>query len=167
MSILFITPQLLKDKTIIENNVDDKLLVSNIQKSQDIEIQQAIGTNLYLSLKNKIEDDDISGNYKTLLDEYIQPTLIEWSLYYSLPYFYTKIENSGLIKKDTENSIYADLSDLKYIRNDIRDSAQFYTKRLTDYLCANYELFDEYNTEDEKDEMRPNNNSYFSGIYLD
>ena len=145
--VRFIKTQYLKDKTIIENNVDDQLLIPNIERGQEIEIQQLLGTNLYNAMKTKVMNNDVTGDYKTLMEDYIQPCLVEWSLYYSLPYFYTKLENSGMIKKDTENTIYAELSDLKYIRNDVRDIAEFYGKRLIDYLCYNTDLFPEYNSE--------------------
>ena len=79
MSIYLISEQAIKDNTILNENVDPRLIAPAILEAQDIHIQTIIGSNLYNTVKGMIPSGVISltanVNYKTLLDSYIQPAL--------------------------------------------------------------------------------------------
>ena len=165
-NVLFISTVYLKKNTIIESNVEDHILTPNILKAQVIEIQNVIGTSLYDALIVRVIAGTVTGNYKTLMDDYIAPSLSEWSLYYALPAISMRLENSSIVMKDTENSTPVSLDDVKYLRNDIRNTSEFLSDRLSKYLCANASSFPEFRDESESDEVHPSSNNFFSGIYL-
>jgi hypothetical protein len=48
----------------------------------------------------------------------------------------------------------------------LRDRAEHFAGRLTDYLCSNSSLFPEYSTNSDED-IRPINSNTFHGISLD
>jgi hypothetical protein len=77
--VLFIGTARLKKQTPIQQNVDDDLLNNYIFRAQETHIHQYLGTDLYVSIKNKIVSNQLSGVYKTLMDDYITNCLIEWS----------------------------------------------------------------------------------------
>jgi hypothetical protein len=56
---------------------------------------------------------------------------------------------------------------MKYIRNDVRNEAEWYSQRLTTYLCNNTQLFPEYSNYDAND-LFPSTKAggYNSGIYF-
>lgn len=164
--VLFITTQYLKDNTVINDNLDSELLEPFIVQSQDKYIEPILGTDLYNKLKSDITGSSVSGVYKTLLDEYVQKTLIHWALYEAMPFLNYKLTNKAVSKKDSDNSEPADLDEVKYLRQGIRDTAEYFSQRITDYLCANSTSFPEYTSNNDLDDIRPNSTSYFSGLYL-
>lgn len=166
MATIFITTQYLKDNTVINSNVDQELLQPYIEIAQDVRIEPILGTDLYNKLKSDIEGSTITGNYKILLDDYVQKCLAQWSLYEGLPFLEYKLTNKSVSKKSSDNSTPSDLDEIKYLRQGIRDIAEYFSQRISDYLCANQSLFPEYTSNSDSDDIHPNSTSYFSGLYL-
>ena len=165
-TILLLSTDKLKKNTPIEQNVDDSVLKPYIKKSQDTHIQQILGTDLYNKILTDVQAGTITGDYKTLLDDYIQPCLIEWSFYEVLPFISLKITNKSIGRGNADYLAEADLSDLKYLRNTVRDIAQFYGERIIGYLRQYSNNFPEYSTNSGLDKIVPNSKSYFNGVYL-
>ena len=55
---------------------------------------------------------------------------------------------------------------LSRVENRFRDKAEYFTKRISDYLCTNSALFTEYNTENEVDEVNPHDGQASTSLYL-
>ncbi len=164
---LFITAQYLRDNTIINDNVDGQILQPIILVAQDKYIQPIIGSNLYLEMKNKVTGNTVTGDYLTLMNEYIIPTLMHYSTYESVPFFNYKFRNKAISKQSSPDSTPADLNELAYVRDNILQTAQFYGQRMIDYLCANATLFPEYSQSlANGDGMSPDNAQYFGGILI-
>ena len=169
MAVLFISEETIKNSTTINGNVDAELLLPYIKVSQDIHVQQLLGTDLYDVLQDKIAGTggaSLAGNYKILVDEYIQPVLIHYSLYECVPFLSYKIMNKDIVRKISETSTPASLEDIKYMRNIIVNTAQFYAERLVEYLKNNTSLFPEFSTNSGAD-MSPSNEAYFNGMNLE
>lgn len=168
--VLFLSTYRLKKNTPIQQNVDDDLLNPYIYKAQETHIQQTLGTNLYEKIATLIQSNAISSpaniNYKTVLDDYITPCLIEYSFYEVMPFISLKITNKSIVRGNAEFATEGDLSDLKYLRQSVRDLAEFYAQRLTNYLRQYSYNYPEYFTNSGLDKIVPNSTSYFSGIYI-
>lgn len=168
--ILFISTARLKSETPIQDNVDDNLLNPYINNAQETHVQMMLGTNLYDKIKNLIVTNTIgspgNANYKTLLDDYIVPCLIQWSFYEALPFISLKITNKSILRPNADNATEADLTDLKYLRSTVSDLAQFYSQRVSNYLKQYSYNFPEYFTNSGLDKIVPNSTSYFNGIYI-
>lgn len=168
MSQFFITEEKLKANSLINENVDDKLIKPLLTTCQDIYIHPIIGTGLYNELKTQIAASGVTALNQTLLEDYIQPTLI-WYIMSEAPIAMTyQFRNKGVMKRNSENSNSADIDELISISNKYKYNAEFYAKRLSDYLCANsmdYPLY--INAGNAADTLHPNNQVYQSGMFLD
>jgi hypothetical protein len=166
--ILLISTATLKKNTPIEENVDDSLLNPYIYKAQETHIQLILGTNLYDRILLLIQTNTINSqpNYKTLLNDYIIPTLIEWSFYEALPFISMKLTNKSIVRGNADYAVEGDLADLKYLRGTVSDLAQFYSQRVSNYLKQYSYNFPEYFTNSGLDKIVPNSTSYFNGVYI-
>lgn len=166
LKVKFVSTVYIKENTTIEDNVDDNKIVPFIYSSQDTRIQQAIGTTLYNKLKSGVVNSTLNTNEEDLLRDYIQPCLAQWVFYDVYPFLNYKSTNKAISKENSEFSQASELDEIKYMRAAIRDLAEFYTKRLTTYLCDYSTLFPEYNNPDSLENLPANSKSYFSGVYL-
>lgn len=168
--VLFLSTYRLKKNTPIQQNVDDDLLNPYIYKAQETHIQQILGTNLYDSISDMIINNTIGApqnvNYKTLLDDYIGPCLIEYSFYEVMPFISLKITNKSIVRGNAEFANEGDLTDLKYLRQTVADIAQFYAQRLSNFIKQYNYNYPEYFTNSGLDKIVPNSTSYFNGVYI-
>lgn len=164
MKSQFITTDYVFKHSIIESNVDADLVTKFILKAQELNIQEILGSNLY----NKLVTDcpTFTGYYKTLMDNYIQPCLTEWTVYHSLPFLNYHITNKAVSQKSSENSTPSTLDDLKWLLSQVKGSAEFYSERVKDYIKNNSTQFPEYWTTENSYEIRPNVNNYSGRIYI-
>ena len=172
MATLFVTEDRLKSYTGIEENVDPAILYPFVLQSQDLYVQQTLGTKLYNKMKELVDDKVINGtaiptDYKTLLDDYIIPMVIHYSYWLALPHIKWRTSNKGLLSGTSEVGESVPLEELQYLRNSIKDTAQFYNERLRDYLKAYQELYIEYQSYTQKDGMAPKRGtSYYTGLAI-
>ena len=166
MAVLFISENKLKKSTTINGNVDVELLRPHMKIAQDVHIHPKLGTDLYNKLQSDISGSSLGGNYQTLVENYIQDALVHWSLFEALPFLGYKIMNKNIVRKTSETSDNASLDELNYLREIVRNTAEWYTERLIDYLRHNTSLFPEYNTNTNED-LSPTKQNYYSGMNLD
>jgi len=157
-----------KRNSVVNLNVDDELIQPHILKAQNLNIERILGTELFNAVLSDISNGTVSGDTKTLLEDYIQPTLVEWTLYTALPYLNYKVTNKSVSKKFSDNSDYSELNEVNYLRADIRNDAEYLSDRLTKYLVEdNGVKFPEYiNGNDQCDEIKPTKKNFLGGIYL-
>lgn len=166
-----ISTEFLKAHTIINNNVTDELLNNAIFEAQVIHIQQTIGTKLYEKLLTLVRTNDIHqaqyADYKNLLDGYVMECTAYWALYECLPYIRYKVVNKGVETQNSEWSNGVDSQELNRLQESIADKAQFFTRRLSDFILQNRTLYPEYIMNNKIDELHPNGGEYFSGFQFD
>ena len=95
---LIISEAKLRQFTDINDNLDSRFITSAVIESQDIHIQRIIGTLLYNKIMSDIDSSSLSGNYKSLVDDYVQPALLYWSYYECLEAIYIRPRNNGLLR---------------------------------------------------------------------
>lgn len=141
---ILISVETLKERTALHANVDPKLIRSEILTAQDMYILPLLGTALYVKLQNDVEGSGVSGNYLTLLDDYVTNVLVYYTMA-ELPMPLTiQFYNKGLIRKTSENTENPEMKDLIAIADRYRYRADFYSQRLIEYLKTNYTSFSEY-----------------------
>lgn len=169
--VYFISVDYLKAHTTINNNVDNNLLNNAIFEAQAIHIQTAMGSKLYNKLCNLISSGDITlpanAVYKTLLDEYVQECVSYWSWVEAIPYIAMKVVNKGVERQISDYSNEAELKEVEYLRDEIRNKAEFFSQRMIDYLQANHDKYPELLENHSIDEMHPSGSQYFSGLQFD
>ncbi len=149
---LIISEAKLKAFTDINNNLDPALIKSTIREAQIIHLTRLLGTKLYDKIISDIDSNSLTGNYLTLVTDYVQDALIYWSYYESLESIYLRPRNNGLLQpQGGDNSLSVDMMFYDKKRQSVRNKAEYFSERLVDFLCFNNNLFPEYGTETNDD----------------
>ena len=168
--VLLISEQKLKDSTAINLNVDVNILLPYVLQAQTLYIEPKLGTQLYEHIKGLIQAGTISdaGNaaYKTLLDDYISFVLVNYSFYHAIPYLRFRIENGNIYSKTSETGTALTTEESQSLREEISNTAQYYTERLIEYIRNNTSDFPEYSTNSGAD-VNPDKNAYYNGMNLE
>lgn len=166
MRALFISEKYVKENSAIDENTDYKKILPTIWQSQIQYIQNLLGTKLYDDLKTKVIADTITGDDETLMVDYISDALLYWVQYeLQIPLLY-EFRNKNVSTNRSDNATPVDLKASYRIENRYKDKAEFFSKRVSDYLCANKELYPLFCTEDEFDEVRPHEGKSTVNLFL-
>jgi len=152
---------------MLSENVDPKHLLPIVKVVQDRFILPMLGTNLYAKLQDMVSSDTVTGDYKTLLDEYITDAQV-WYTLAELPIsIQYKLINKGVVIRTGEAIQTVSFSDVQSLMDNFRINAKFYAQRAIDYLCENQTLFPEYiNPGNGSDIIHPDQTQYECGIFL-
>jgi|TARA_R110001583_G_scaffold6028_11_gene31659 hypothetical protein len=164
--VLFISEEKLKDSTAINLNVDVNLLLPYVRQAQKLYVETKLGTALTDKLKAEITAGTLAGAYKTLVDEYIGDMLPNWAFYHAIPFLRFKIENGNIYSKTSETGNALSTEEAQHLREEVRNTAEYYTERLIDYVCNNTSSFPEYSQSTGSDVVA-NQNAYYNGINLE
>ena len=168
--VLFISEDKLKDSTAINLNVSTTLLLPYVRQAQKLYVETKLGTDLNQKLKDLIVAGTLSlpanAAYKTLIDDYIGDMLPNWAFYHAIPFLRFKIENGNIYSKTSETGNSLSTDEAQHLREEVRNTAEYYTERLIDYICNNNSLFPEYNTNTGAD-VNPDDNAYYNGMNLE
>ncbi len=166
MNVLFISEGRLKAVTAIHDNVEPDDLVPYVVQAQDIYIQDILGTTMYNSLKTAVSASTLTAAEELLIDNYIAPTTANYALYLALPTLNYKVKNKSVLNPSSEESLNTGLDEIKYLRQSVEDTAQFYAQRTIEYLKANDQDFPDYRNPD-SDYMLPNKRTqYQHGVFI-
>jgi hypothetical protein len=168
--VLFISEEKLKDSTAINLNVDPNLLLPYVRQAQKLYVEPKLGTQLTDKLKELITNNTIglpaNAAYKTLLDDYIGDMLPNWAFYHAVPFLRFKIENGNIYSKTSETGNALSTEESQSLREEVSNTAQYYTERLIEYITNNTSLFPEYSTNSGAD-VNPDRNAYYNGMNLE
>ncbi len=138
--------------TAMSGNVDTDKFIQYIKIAQDKHIENYLGSDLIDKIKQHIIDDDLAGDYLTLVNEWVKPCLIHWAMVEYLPFAAYSIANKGVFKHSSENAENASRDEVDYLLEKERNTAQYYTDRLIDYLSFNAgSKYPEYYTNNNED----------------
>lgn len=166
-NVLFISEVTFKSRTGASDSIDGKQLKPQIKKAQDMYVQTALGSTLYLRLQSGIEANNLDANESVLLNTYVTDCLVWYTmslLPMSLGY---QVFSKGFLQKTSEESQAPSRSDLELISNSYKADGEFYKQRLINYLRENYTLYSQYyNTGCGYDVIFPELKAYTCPIYL-
>ena len=166
-NVLFISETFLKDNTLLHENIDCKYLRPVVLMCQDIHIQHKIGTTLYNELKTQITNSTLTAANLTLLEDYIQPSLLYWVQAEAPTAISYKFLNKGVHQQSSENSSNASLDEINFISKRYKDKAEWYTERLVTFLLENESSYPAYaNPDDGLDTIQPDTRTYTTGMFL-
>ena len=153
--------------TPIDENVDAGLITPCIKDAQEINIQSLIGSSLYNKIMTDADDGTLAGDYYILVKDYIQPAQAMWTLYYSYSVINYRLTNKSVVQKNSDESTTTSLKDLNFKKDETKNKAEFYNKRIIDLIRTNPTAFPEYKETDCIDNsLNPQKKTYFSGIYI-
>jgi len=166
-NIIFINEATLKSRTGISDAIDGKQVKPQIKLAQDMYVQTALGSALYLRLQSGVDADNLNINETTLLNTYVTDCLV-WYTMSLLPMalgyqFFAK----GVLQKTSEESQTPSRGDLELIASTYKSTAEFYKQRMINYLRENYALYSEYcNPGSGWDVIYPEAKAYTCPVYL-
>lgn len=157
-NLLLVSPAELKQESIINQNVEEKVLNVIVQTAQEIYLCKIIGTPLFRRLQelvwNKLknnEGDKIDGTgfetYNELLENYVKPYL----KYKTIEQFTVensfKMRNVGVVRNADTNVNYVDLDSIRFLQKHYATYVAEYEDRLSKFICANKESLPEVSAE--------------------
>jgi len=152
--------------TAMNGNVDTDKFIQYIKIAQDVHIQNYIGTELLKAIQAKITASTLTGDYLSLVVDYIKPMLIHWAMVEYLPFAAYTIANKGVYKHSSENAENVSKEEVDFLMEKERDIAQYYTDRFISYMSFNASSkFPEYYTNNNED-VYPDKDASFEGWVL-
>jgi hypothetical protein len=148
---LFISRTDLVKNTILDGNVDTDKFIQFIKISQEIHIQNYLGSKLYDRISADVIAGTLAGDYLALVTDYIQPMLIHYAMMDYLPFAAYQVKNGGVFKHNSENSTTASKDEVDFLVQKERTFAEYYTRRFVDFICFDSSKFPEYNNNTEAD----------------
>ena len=147
------------------------VLKAEIQIAQDVDLQTTLGTLFYKHLLSQVNTtgNTFTADELTLVNEYIQPFLIQTAYFNAIPQIMYRTMNRGIVEGTMENAKSIDIETMKYLRNVQKTRADFYLQRLMDYLLTGrgQNRFPDYNNASTIDGMIPDRiQKYNNGIFL-
>jgi len=164
--VLFISEEKLKSSTALNLNISTDLLLPYVRQAQKLYVETKLGTDLTQKLKDEIVAGTLAGAYKTLVDEYVGDMLPNWAFYHAIPFLRFKIENGNIYSKTSETGTALSTEEAQHLREEVRNTAEYYTERLIQYVKNNISSFPEYNTNSGAD-VDPDDNAYYNGMNLE
>lgn len=139
----FVTENWMKDNTPLCKNIDIQDIYPYINIAQDKYIKDLLGSKFFDSLKTKIVASTLDAN-EIALCVLIRPCLSFYICVEAMPFLSTKLRNKGILLSAGDNMTNADVTAVKYLRQECLNQAEYYLKRIQEYLCENHSLFTDY-----------------------
>ena len=165
MKALFITLEELKRKSIFDGNLDPDKMIQFVEVAQDTNIQMQLGTKLYDKLQTDIIAENLTGDYLSLVNDYVKPMLIWYSQVAFIPFAAYQIANGGIFKHNSENATSVEPDEINMLVNKAKDTAEFYTERFIQYMSFNSDLFPEFN-QNQDEGIYPHRDINYTGWVL-
>lgn len=143
---IFIKREDLVRNTALSGNTDTDKFLQFIKIAQQIHIQNYLGTKLYDKISADIIAGTLSGNYLSLVNDYVQPMLIHFAMMEYMPFAAYTIGNGGVYKHNSENSTGVEKGEVDYLVEKSRKTAEYYVQRFVDYMSFHQSDYPEYNT---------------------
>lgn len=146
-NVLLISEDKIKESSNLNDNFFGKNLRNPIREAQDIGLQSVLGQCLYEHILDLVRTGEIqdSGNtaYKDMLVNYVQDYLLYLVLSNLILTANVKLANMGSVLTNDEHLVNLSQSESELLRKNYEDKANFYRRRLQNFLCANYDAFPE------------------------
>lgn len=134
---LFMNEQTLKDIAPISTNVTitspTKQMILDAQRKY---IYPIICQDQYEQLQLEIETNTVTATNLALLTN-IKFCLAYYTLYMALPFYKIRVREQGPVNQNGDNGTNADLEELKYIRQQVTQSAEIWQINLQQFIEDN------------------------------
>ena len=164
--ILLITPTVVKERTGLHSNVDDKLIVPEIKAAQDMRVRPLLGSVLFDKLLTDIKNTTLTGKYLDLMNNYIVDIVCNYVLSELPEGLNYQFYNKGLSTKTQEGSEVPNMSDMYAIVSKYKKRAEHYSQTCRLHIMQNIIFFPEYYAPGGIDVIQPERSAYTSPIYL-
>jgi hypothetical protein len=132
--------------TAANGNIDYDKFQPALFVAQDRDIHTILGTALYNRIEAGIIAGDLTADEMELINDYIKYCLLWYALSEALPWIAFNVQNGGVFQHQPESATAASRNDVNYLSGKAKDTAQWYEKRMKDYLCTNSTRYPLYTT---------------------
>lgn len=144
-NILLISEDYVKSNSELTDNMFGKYLLPAIRTSQELYLQPVLGKTLYDTVIDVVSDGSIvdpeNSHIKELLDDYIQPYLLERVLADLIPIVSAKVANLGTVHSKDEYVENLSVENAEKLQQFHIIKSDAYLKRMQEYLLANSGMF--------------------------
>lgn len=134
--------------TSVSGSIDEYKINPHIYNAQILYLEPILGSDLYEKLIKLIQTGDITGetysNYKTLLDNYITPSLVFHAMELYIPFNSFIVADGGTFQFQPTNANPSTQNEIDKLSNKYRTIGDKYDSKMIAYLCKNSTLFLEY-----------------------
>lgn len=143
---LFITPDEITGTTILGGNVDPDKYITNIAMVQVAVIEPLLGTELYNKLMTDFKAGSLTGNYETLMTDFVKPITKHEALAEYIEVSNFLVENGGTFGHIADNRETKSKDDLQFLAGKYHNTAQMYVRRFEKWICQEGNTVVEYKT---------------------
>ena len=143
---LFITSVTLKKHTVIDGSVDADKIMQHIFNAQVIHIRNLLGQDLYERLQNGIVASDLTSAETTLIDDYVQMTLVHYAAAEYFTFARYNAAQGGVFAHQPDNAVILSKEDVDDLVKKERSNAEYFATRLIDFLCDNQSDYPQYSS---------------------
>lgn len=167
--VLWMTEDYFKENSVLNDNVDWRLVQPIMIMVQDQYIQPILGTDLFDEIADEIYAGSVSSDNQTLLDSYIRKVIIYYVLSELPAVLKYRYQNKGILVRNSENSSAASQEEIQAQTSYWKNKAEWQAERTTKFLrevstsslYANY-----YAATVTGDDILPNSTNFTTSIYL-
>jgi len=162
---LWCEPLDLKKNSTLSGDIDDSKLNYVIKRAQLIHVQSYLGTDLYEELQVASKAGTLTAIQAALIEDYIHPMLIYWTLHEYISVAAYTVSNKGILKHSDETADTVTRDEIEHLISRHKATAEHFTNRLIKFLCDNSSQHPSYGTNTGSD-TTPSTNSKVGGIFI-
>jgi hypothetical protein len=144
MQIYLIPITYIKEYSIIDDNVDEKIIKTSILDAQEQLLEPILGTSLYDKLIDDTAAKTLVSDYQNLIVEKIWPYMLHAVAYKVALNLIYRISNTSVVKNSNEVSTAISLQELNVMRQERENAMRHAEDKLRLYLKNNTTKFPEY-----------------------
>jgi len=167
MSSLIITENYLKESSVLNGNVDMKIITPTILLCQDKYIKPLLGEDLFDEILGQIQTSTTTALNEYILDNYVLSALVYYTMTELTPAMKYKYANIGIVSNNDSNAVAADLDEIKFLMDQWRNNAEMYAERCTLYLRDNTTDYPLYIANTDCYKTKANKTNYSTGLFID
>ena len=140
-NILLLSEDFVKSNSNLSDNVFGKFLLPAIRESQEVYLQEIIGSALYQSILEKIKDNALTDPYKEFVDDYVRWYLLYRVLADVIDILDVKLANLGTVRSRDEYVDNIGDGERDRLKQNYQYKADFYCRRMQEFLLNNRNAF--------------------------
>lgn len=148
MATYLISENYIKENSPVTANLNMKDLFPHIRAAQELFLQNIMGSQFYDDILEKYENQTLTPDETVLVSDFIKPAVLWRTIDLALPWLQLNLRAKGVLVNTDDNANPASTFDLKYLKNEASNRAEFHENLLVKYLCKNTSTFPLYNTQD-------------------
>jgi hypothetical protein len=101
-----------------------------------------------------------------LVENYIADALVNWFMVEVQVAILFNYRNKSTGKNDSQWSTPIDYTEHRYLKDNYKPRAEYFTNRLESFLCANSQKFPKYNSTTSSDQLFPEDTAPSNPVFL-